>query len=71
MDGELNAGGGSGTSSRPHGGATRSKIFCFILERRSKKHLSPRISSSLLSNGREMKQEDTEEGDMLCRNWSR
>ena len=24
-----------------------------------------------VSNGRDLKQEDTDEGDMLCRNWSR
>ena len=69
MDGEL-TGGGSGTRSKPHG-ATRSKIFCFILERWSKKHLPTRISSSLCVMDGDLKQEDTEEGDMLCRNWSR
>ena len=63
-------GGGSGTRSKPHG-APRSKIFCFILELRSKKHLPPIITTSLCLMDGDLKQEDTEEGDMLCRNWSR
>ena len=46
--------------------------YSVLLERRSKKHLPPpRISSSLCLMDGDLKQEDTEEGDMLCRNWSR